>query len=118
MEAADGCGVLHRWISRRSYSAHAGGRQSASTASLSIFLAERRTFLFLPAMVPKGRQYNFAPVPMPSFSAVRHWLKWSYGGPIVPSGVVPGDSEIAIEKKLVWTRSHFMFFVWGPLCKG
>lgn len=115
MEAVDEGGVIHRWSSWRSYGAR---RLPASTTSPSTLLAEGRPLLFLPALMPKGRQCSSDPVSMVSFSGACRCRSSSYGGPAIPSGVVPGDGEIATVKELVWTRSRFLFSVGGPLCKS
>lgn len=56
-----------------------GGRWPSFLSPLVTFLAERRPYLFLPAVEPSGRQCSVCMVSMAS----------GYGSLVAPSGVVP-----------------------------
>ncbi|KAI4996049.1 hypothetical protein ZWY2020_041147 [Hordeum vulgare] len=115
MEAADEVGVIHRWLSCQGYGVR---RLPTFSTPASTLLAERRPLLFLLALMPKGRLCSSDPVFMVLFSLAPRCRNRSNGGPVITSGVVPGDGEIATVKELVWTRLRFLFSVGGPLCKS
>lgn len=109
LQYANRVGADPRWCcSRRSYGVRFGVRWPVFTASPSTFLAEWRPSLFLPAMMPKGRQRSF-------FSESMAY--WCCGACGVPSGLVPGDVTSGSERKWIWTQLQSTIPVRGPFCK-
>ena len=100
------CRAHQRWLPWRSNGA-CSCRVNPAVVALSPYLqAEGRPILFLPAKMPKGRQFGFWLGAM----VVRH------GDLVAPSGSVPGDGEVHPEWKLR-TRSRFSILARGPFCK-
>lgn len=116
MDIAFRVGAYPRRPSRRSYGTHNGSRLPVSSISPSNLLAEWQPFCLLLPWKPKGRHFTFWLVSMASFSGMCGCGRRSYGSPIVPTGLVPDDSEVATKWKL---RTHLRssFSVWGYSCK-
>jgi hypothetical protein len=106
------------------------GVSSCGAAAPSILLAEGRhigvlapllgcrlQFLFLPAKVPKGRQFDFSSTSAVSLLCGSWWC--CCGDLNAPSGFVPGGGEIGSMLMLfVRTRTtlQLISFGWGPFC--
>jgi len=69
------------------------GRWVVFLSSPWFILTERRPFLYVQAMEPKGRPCFFFSVSM----------AWCYGSCAAPSDTVPGGGEVVIQRKKTWT---------------
>jgi hypothetical protein len=107
LELVDRVRAYLRWSSwRLGAGACIRGRWPAIVNMPSLLLAEGRPPLFLPAQLPLGRQFS-------------SWLMAmvrSCGSLVEPSGFVPGDGEVELNRRLR-TRLHISFSVWGPSCR-
>nr|QPG43052.1 salt-induced protein 3 [Leymus chinensis] len=129
----DGDGVEKMWVSSRrrlvsssfslvldderwrllklhpSHGCDVSGRGPASSISPVTVLVEGRPLSFLPASVPKGRQFQ-PQLGGRSLQVLQLWrprrTKWS----------VPGAGAIQSEEMLLGTRSRFLVLVRGPFC--
>lgn len=89
-DAADRAVDHQQWmICWRSDGACYGGRRPALADSPLFLLTEGRSFKFLPAMKPKGRQ----------LCSSMESMAWCYGAFVGPSGLVPGAGrKFSVEK--------------------
>lgn len=85
------------------YADDLSGRRAANRSSGD----SSRLLLFLPAMMPYGRQ--FSGDDPTSASSSTSW--WRSGGEVtIPSGCVPGGGELGLRSKLWSTRTRLLFF--------
>lgn len=107
-DAADRAVDHQKWmICWRSDGACCGGRRPALADSPLFLLAEGRSFKFLPAMKPKGRQ----------LCSSMESMAWCYGAFVGPSGLVPGVGRKFSVEEQNRTRSRFLSSVPGPFRK-
>lgn len=104
----DWVGAHPRWLLANGIGSCCRGRLPVDSNQPPNLLVEWRPFLFLPALMPKGRQCIFS---MKSMARC-------HGGFVAPSGAVPGVDEALFVWRMIWTRSRFPYASWGPLCKN
>lgn len=86
------------------YVADLSGRRAANRSSGD---SMRRLLTFLPAVMPKGRQFGLGLASVSSLSGIRG--RWSDGETPIPSGDVPGDGVLGPRSKPRRRRTTLRF---------